>query len=69
MSTIEIQAAFPSEYAAQEALHKLQSLRVIEVGGLLEHGRLNATVDKALSERAVRLIEQIGGQASVEALF
>lgn len=69
MSNIEIQATFHNEGAAQEALHKLQSLRAIEVGGLLENGRLNATVDEALSDRAVRLIEQIGGSAKLEESF
>ncbi|MDQ6421133.1 hypothetical protein RB620_17025 [Paenibacillus sp. LHD-117] len=61
MSTIEIQASFGSELEAQEAVHKLQALRVVEVGGYHEGGMLTATVDESVADRAVHLIRQIGG--------
>ncbi|MCR2803197.1 hypothetical protein [Paenibacillus soyae] len=62
MSSIEIQASFKSEQEAQEALHKLQALRAIEVGGYREGaGILTATVDEAIAERAMHLIQQVGG--------
>jgi hypothetical protein len=62
MSLIEIQASFRSEQEAQEALHKLQALRAAGVGGYQEGGGiLTATVDESIAERAVHLIEQVGG--------
>ena len=62
MSLIEIQASFKSEQEAQEALHKLQALRAIEVGGYQEGGGiLTATVDEAIAERAMHLTRQLLG--------
>ncbi|WP_169081983.1 hypothetical protein [Paenibacillus sp. PL91] len=61
MSQIEIQATFEDEGAALEASRKLQALRVIEVNGLFDSGLLTATVDEAVAERALHLIQQIGG--------
>lgn len=62
MSLIEIQASFKSEQEAQEALHKLQALRAVQVGGYQEGGGvLTATVDEAIAERAMHLIQQVGG--------
>lgn len=68
MSQIEITASFSGEPAAQEALHKLQALRVAEVNGIIENGILTATVDHAVADRAMRLIEQVGGQAKTTIL-
>lgn len=65
MSQIEIRASFSGEDAAQEAMHKLQALRAFEIGGICENGLLTATVDEAVADRALRLIEQIGGQADL----
>ncbi len=56
MSQIEIQAKFEGEGAAQEALHKLQALRAVEVNGLFDSGLLTATVDESVAERALHLI-------------
>lgn len=61
MSTVEIHAAFKDEQSAKEALHKLQALRAVDVCGLYEHGRLTATIEDAVADRAMRLIEQVGG--------
>ncbi|GGG56092.1 hypothetical protein [Paenibacillus radicis (ex Gao et al. 2016)] len=61
MNQIEIRANFSGPEAAQEALHKLQALRAFEVNGLYESGWLTATVDANVVDRAVHLIEQIGG--------
>lgn len=66
MSPIDIKATFPNEDAAQEAVHKLQALRAAEVGGLSESGMLTATVDDAVADRALHLIEQIGGEAEIQ---
>lgn len=63
MEQVEIQANFGGPEAAQEALRKLQSLRAFEVSGLLESGLLTATVDENTLDRALHLIEQIGGNA------
>lgn len=67
MGQIEIQASFGSAYEAQEAAHKLQALRVAEVGGYRDGGQLTATVDEAVAGRAIHLIRQIGG--SVDSNF
>jgi hypothetical protein len=61
MSQIEIQATFNGEGEALEASRKLQALRAIEVNGLFDNGLLTATVDEAVAERALHLIQQIGG--------
>lgn len=66
MSPVEINASFHNEQEAQEALHKLQALRVVEVGGLNESGLLTATVDESVADRAMRIIEQVGGSISSE---
>jgi hypothetical protein len=68
MNQVEIKATFNGESAAQEALHKLQALRVVDVGGLYEQGLLTATVDAAIADKALRLIEQIGGRADTSIL-
>ncbi|WP_053376836.1 hypothetical protein [Paenibacillus sp. FJAT-27812] len=64
MSQIEIQATFNGEGAALEASRKLQALRAIEVNGLFDNGLLTATVDEAVAERALHLIQQIGGNVN-----
>lgn len=64
MSQIEIQATFEGEGAAQEAWHKLQALRAIELNGLQDSGLLTATVDDSVAERALHLIQQIGGSVN-----
>ncbi|OBZ08191.1 hypothetical protein [Bacillus sp. FJAT-26390] len=64
MSQIEIQATFNGEGAALEASRKLQALRAIEVNGLFDNGLLKATVDEAVAERALHLIQQIGGNVN-----
>ncbi|RJE89865.1 hypothetical protein D3P07_06465 [Paenibacillus sp. 1011MAR3C5] len=61
MSTVEIHASFQDEQSAMEALHKLQALRVVDVYGLHENGRLTATIEDEVADRAMRLIEQVGG--------
>ncbi|MEK3881635.1 hypothetical protein [Paenibacillus sp. PL2-23] len=62
MRPIEIQASFKSEREAQEALHKLQALRAAAVSGYEEGGGiLTATVDESVAERALHLIQQVGG--------
>ncbi|REK77423.1 hypothetical protein [Paenibacillus paeoniae] len=66
MSTVEINALFPDEQAATEALHKLQALRVVDVSGFHENGILTATIDEAVADRAMRLIEGIGGSITSE---
>lgn len=58
---VEIRANFGQPAAAQEALRKLQALRAFEVNGLFESGLLTATVDEDVVERAIHMIEQIGG--------
>jgi len=63
MSHIEIKASFPAHSGAQEAMLKLQALRAVELGGLIENGELIATVDSSISDRALHLIEQAGGMA------
>lgn len=63
MEQVEIQANFGEPQAAQEALRKLQSLRAFEVNGLPESGILTATVDENTLDRALHLIEEIGGSA------
>ncbi|MCA0754608.1 hypothetical protein KP806_06060 [Paenibacillus sp. N4] len=63
MSQVEIKARFEGERAAQEAWHKLHALRAFEVNGLVESGLLTATVDEEVAERAMHLIQQIGGSA------
>jgi len=68
MSQIEITASFAGEPEAQEAMRKLQALRALEVTGLEESGVITATVDQAVADRAMRLIEQIGGQAQTTIL-
>ena len=66
-SLIEIQASFRSEQEAQEALHKLQALRAAGVGGYQEGGGiLTATVDESIAERAVHLIQQVGGSVDTK---
>ncbi|MDQ0111728.1 hypothetical protein [Paenibacillus harenae] len=62
MNQVEIKATFSGVSAAHEALHKLQALRVVDVGGLYEQGLLTATVDEEIADKARHLIEQIGGQ-------
>ena len=64
MSEIEIQASFNGEGAANEAWRKLQALRAIEVNGLHGSGSLTATVDEDVAERALYLIQQIGGNVN-----
>lgn len=64
MSQIEIQAKFEGAGAAQEAWHKLQALRAVEVNGLFDSGLLTATVDESVAERALHLIQQIGGNVN-----
>ncbi|MFF2887788.1 hypothetical protein [Paenibacillus sp. NPDC057967] len=61
MSTVEIHASFQDEQSAMEALHKLQALRVVDVDGLYAQRRLTATIEDTLADRAIRLIEQVGG--------
>ncbi|WP_042162794.1 hypothetical protein [Paenibacillus gorillae] len=65
MNQIEIRANFSGPEAAQEALHKLQALRAFEINGLHESGWLTATVDANVVDRAVHLIEQIGGSTEM----
>ncbi|GLX69183.1 hypothetical protein [Paenibacillus glycanilyticus] len=65
---IEIRANFGQPAAAQEALRKLQALRAFEVNGIFESGLLTATVDEDVAERAIHMIEQIGGSPETEAL-
>ncbi|MCM3627256.1 hypothetical protein M3194_07755 [Paenibacillus glycanilyticus] len=62
-SQIEIRANFGEPGAAQEAVRKLQALRAFEVNGLFESGLLTATIDEDVVERAVHMIEQIGGSS------
>jgi hypothetical protein len=64
MSQIEIQAKFVGEGAAQEAWHKLQALRAVEGNGYFDGGMLTATVDESVAERALHLIQQIGGNVN-----
>ncbi|OMF34170.1 hypothetical protein BK133_12640 [Paenibacillus sp. FSL H8-0548] len=64
MSQIEIQATFAGKDAAQEASLKLHALRATDVSGLLDNGTVTATVDEAVAERALYLIQQIGGNAN-----
>lgn len=63
MSQVEITATFSSESAAHEALHKLHALRAFDVTGQHESTLLTATVEEAVAERALHLIEQVGGDA------
>lgn len=60
---VEITATFNDGSAAQEAYHKLQALRAFEINGQIENALLTATVDEAVADRALHLIEQIGGDA------
>lgn len=66
MSTVEIHAMFQDEHAANEALHKLQALRAVDVSNLYGNGQLTAMIDEAVADRAMRLIEQIGGNITSE---
>lgn len=66
MSTVEINASFRDEQAAQEALHKLKALRAVDVNDLYENGLLTATVELAVADRAMRLIEQVGGSVTFD---
>jgi len=66
VSPIDIKATFPNGNAAQEAAHKLQALRAADIGGSSESGMLTATVDDAVADRAIHLIEQIGGEAEIQ---
>ncbi|MGO4107266.1 hypothetical protein [Paenibacillus sp. YAF4_2] len=65
---VEIRANFGGPGAAQEALRKLQALRAFEVNGLYENGLLTATVDEDVVERAVHMIEEIGGRSQTETI-
>lgn len=64
MSTIEINASFQSEQEAREAIHKLQALRVVDVNSQYENGRMMVKVDEDVANRAMRLIDQIGGSVT-----
>jgi len=61
MTQREIHANFEGPEAAQEALRKLQALRAIEISGLIDSGLLTATIEDSTVDRALHLIEQIGG--------
>ncbi|MCU6707656.1 hypothetical protein M6D81_02945 [Paenibacillus sp. J5C_2022] len=61
MSGIQITAAFVNDSTAHEAARKLQALRALEVGELQKDGMLTAMVDDSVAERAMHLIQQIGG--------
>ncbi|QAY66329.1 hypothetical protein [Paenibacillus protaetiae] len=61
MDSVEIRALFGGPEAAQEAIHKLQALRALDVAGLPENGMLTVVVDRDIADRASRLIQQIGG--------
>ncbi|RAP76735.1 hypothetical protein [Paenibacillus montanisoli] len=63
--TATIHATFQNGQGAREAQLKLQSLRVLQVDGGTDGASFTATVGDDLIDRALHLIEQTGGTATM----
>ncbi|WP_308638832.1 hypothetical protein [Paenibacillus silvisoli] len=63
--TATIHATFENGHGAREAQLKLQSLRVLQVDGGDDGASLTAMVGEDLIDRALHLIEQTGGTATM----
>lgn len=64
MAKLKLQVTFPDGAAAEEGRHKLQALRISELSAPDEYGFMTAVIDEAVADRAITLIQGIGGEVS-----